>query len=195
MSIKHKFIFVHIPKTAGNCIQNALIEYTEDEVEQMDYDGVNYHGITVLNSMDERVTKHAKLRRYRANLDDYFKFTVMRNPLDRMMSWHFFNMRLTGKRRFDEREFISFLTMCSFLGNNYSPQVDFLEPGVDLVIRFDNLQQGFDTACEKIGIPTKKLIKVNQSANHDYREFYTDKTREMVYDIYHKDFKYYAHLS
>ena len=32
ISFKHKFIFIHAPKTAGNAIQNVLQKYSDDEI-------------------------------------------------------------------------------------------------------------------------------------------------------------------
>jgi len=32
ISIKHNFIFIHVPKTAGNSFQNILKNYSEDKI-------------------------------------------------------------------------------------------------------------------------------------------------------------------
>ena len=42
LSIKKKFLFIHIPKKAGNSIQNVLKHYSEDEIVSLNHlqDGV-----------------------------------------------------------------------------------------------------------------------------------------------------------
>lgn len=32
ISIQHKFLFVHIPKTGGNSVQNILRDFSEDKI-------------------------------------------------------------------------------------------------------------------------------------------------------------------
>jgi hypothetical protein len=34
ISLRHRFLFVHIPKTAGNSIQSVLRSYYDDELEE-----------------------------------------------------------------------------------------------------------------------------------------------------------------
>ena len=53
---------------------------------------------------------------------------------------------------------------------------------VDFVIKFENLQAGFNTACRKIGIRAINLPRVNvaQTKKRHYSTYYDDELREMV---------------
>lgn len=69
VSNKHKFIFVHIPKTAGVTISSILDDYcTLDEKKKHN---MNPHG-------------------QRNQISRYFKFCFVRNPWDRFLSCYFY---------------------------------------------------------------------------------------------------------
>lgn len=80
-SHEHKFIYVHIPKSAGTFVKHYLLSNIEPDYKnnqnQQDYDD-KYHVTCerALNAISSEVPKYK----------DYFKFTVVRNPFDRVVS-------------------------------------------------------------------------------------------------------------
>ena len=63
---------------------------------------------------------------------------------------------------------------------------------IDFVGRFENLQNDFDYACEKIGIPKKKLPHMVKSENRKhYTEYYNEKTKSIIANKYAKDIEYF----
>ena len=94
ISIKNNFLFIHIPKTAGNSIQNVLKEYSEDKItisSENKQDGINQFGI---RSNNYNLNKHSNLKNYKYEIErdiftKLFKFTVVRNPWDRVISFYF----------------------------------------------------------------------------------------------------------
>ena len=92
ISLKHGFLFIHIPKTAGNSIQNILQDYSEENlVCGAPYqDGVERFEV---RSDDYTIHKHSTLSDYHQQLgseviDSLFKFTCVRNPWERMISFY-----------------------------------------------------------------------------------------------------------
>ena len=60
------------------------------------------------------------------------------------------------------------------------------EAYADYVIRFENLQQDYDEACRRLGLPPQSLPRANtrpRPKDTDYRDYYTDFSREYVADL------------
>src|SRR5437660_11059162 len=107
ISFRKQFLFVHIPKTAGNSIQTILRDYSQDEIVALrgEQDGIERFG---LRNPKYKIRKHSTLAEYRAALEEerfhgLYKFTCVRNPWDRMVSYYFRPNRRTGA--WDRKEF------------------------------------------------------------------------------------------
>lgn len=100
--------------------------------------------------------------------DSYFKFSFVRNPWDRIVSEYKYH-RHASKYNFKTFLFKNFPKpgwsdeYCHVI-----PQYDFLYDNdgvclVDFIGRFENIQDGFNVVCQKIGLPETKLAHKNKS--------------------------------
>jgi hypothetical protein len=180
----HKFIFVHIPKTAGRSIEKYLLNFDSIRERQP------HHSITEY------------IKRVR-NFNSMFKFSFVRNPFERLLSEYFYIRKMKGckcKSSFDSeyntfKKFVisNAMEKCSF-ENHSSLQIEMANPKyMNFIGRFENLQEDFNTVCDKIGIPHQELQHKNKTKHKHYTEYYDDETRSIVAEKYAKDIEYFGY--
>jgi hypothetical protein len=184
ISFQKRFLFVHIPKTAGNSIQSALRDYSEDQLVALrkEQDGIERFG---LRNPKYKIKKHSTLAEYcdaLANEDfrDLYKFTCVRNPWDRMVSYYFTPTQ--APERWDRKKFREIISKAVSVADYLR-----LDPGeqdpfanVDYIMRFENLAEDFRTLCGKVGISAATLPRYNRSNREHYSKYYDDELRELV---------------
>ncbi|HZR05652.1 MAG TPA: sulfotransferase family 2 domain-containing protein [Candidatus Udaeobacter sp.] len=184
ISFQKRFLFVHIPKTAGNSIQSVLRDYSEDELVALrsEQDGVERFG---LRNPKYKVKKHSTLTEYRAALGEaefrnLYKFTCVRNPWDRMISLYFTptqNMAAWDRKKF--RKIISSaLSVPDYLRLDQGEENPF--GNVEYIMRFENLEGDFRTVCAALDISPGALPKYNRSNREHYSKYYDEELREVV---------------
>jgi hypothetical protein len=76
ISLQKRFLFVHIPKTAGNSIQSVLRDYSEDQLVALrkEQDGIERFG---LRNPKYKIKKHSTLSEYHDALgDEQFRICI-----------------------------------------------------------------------------------------------------------------------
>ena len=184
ISFQKRFLFVHIPKTAGNSIQSVLRNYSEDEIvsSRRYQDGIERFGV---RSADSTLKKHSSLAEYRTALGEeqfheLYKFTCVRNPWDRLISYYFGTGDQTAKW---DREVFEGLVLRTLSAADYLR----LEEGekdpfgnLNRVIRFETLTEDFRALCADLDIPVATLPEYNRSQRESYPQYYDDKLRALV---------------
>jgi len=184
ISLQKRFLFVHIPKTAGNSIQSTLRDYSEDQLVALrkEQDGIERFG---LRNPNYKIKKHSTLCEYRDALGNeqfrsLYKFTCARNPWDRMVSYYFTptqNPETWDRKKF--RNIISkAVSVADYLRLDRGEEDPFAN--VDYIIRFENLADDFRTVCRTLGISLATLPQYNRSSREHYSKYYDDELRELV---------------
>ena len=185
ISSQKRFLFVHIPKTAGNSIQSILRDYSEDELVALrgGQDGIERFG---LRNPKYKIKKHSTLAEYKAALGevqfgDLYKFTCVRNPWDRMVSYYFTptqNMAAWDRKKF-RKAIVKALSVADYLRLDKVEEDPF--GNVDYIMRFENLADDFRTVCGTLGILPTTLPRYNRSSREHYSKYYDDELRELVH--------------
>ncbi len=63
----------------------------------------------------------------------------------------------------------------------------------DVLLRFETLQRDYDDLCERIGKPRATLPRLSVSGREGYRQFYDDRTRELVAVRYARDVELFGY--
>jgi hypothetical protein len=218
ISHSHRFIFVKSAKTAGTSLESALSNHcsgddvvtplgdyrvNRDEEGNWVHKSMNAgdfeqhdHGITIRNKVPADVW------------NSYFKFSIARNPWDRVLSLFFWKHRndpaLRPRKRFYHHLGIRFdaLAPTRALFSNFVVNEDWETNDrfyiiddrlcVDFVIRYESLGDGFGQVCDRIGIPVPSLpnLKVGiRAKGHHYSEYYDDAAMKVVAERHRNDIR------
>jgi len=200
ISLKYKFLFVHIPKTAGNSVQNILKNYSEDKIvcSAPFQDGVERFGV-----VSERygTCKHSMLKDYRDGLGDevfekLFKFTSVRNPWDRLISGYF--SPHMGVRAWDKALFKNLVAevppITAYLSLKGRDDVGLRSfRNIDRFIRFESIDDDFKEVCGLIGIPWEPLPIRNKSRRQQYARYYDAELAELVRNKFRDEIDFFGY--
>jgi hypothetical protein len=184
ISHTHRFIFVHTKKTAGLSIETALADLCEG------VDSRNRH-LTAAEIRDAAGT---------GVFDRYFKFSVVRNSWDRLVS--LYHQKVQNSRMVDAGvSFRAWLLEHHVQRGSFRDritQVDNLSDNgrllIDFAARFERLHDDWRRLCERIGV-VRTLPHVRRTATeHDhYRTYYDDETRRYVESHYGMDIERFGY--
>ncbi|HEY2569478.1 MAG TPA: sulfotransferase family 2 domain-containing protein [Candidatus Udaeobacter sp.] len=185
ISFQKRFLFVHIPKTAGNSIQSVLSEYSEDELLALrkEQDGVERFG---LHNPRYKIKKHSTLTEYRAALGEadfgnLYKFTCVRNPWDRMVSYYFTPTQ--APEAWDRKKFKRIISSALSVGDYLRLEKGEKNPfgNVNCIMRFEGLADDFRRVCTALDISPVALPQYNRSKREHYSSYYDNELRELVH--------------
>ena len=179
------FIFIHINKTAGTSVGKAI-------------------GLPV---KDHLTAREVIARIGRDQWDTAYKFTLVRNPWDKVVS-HYEYRRKKDKTKIATRNmpFSEWVRKTygepkdSFYYNNprsFQPQVEWLKDNegritIDFVGKFESINTDFKQIQSAIGLDTE-LPHLNASKRARYQSYYNDETRDIVERWFHEDISVFGY--
>lgn len=197
-----KIVYIKIPKTGST----SVYRYFADLDTYSTIINLNHlHGIR----RDPRCFRrgkgwalggHVSAQDIRWHLKDeyarYFKFTVVRNPYERLVSNYFW-------QRAKSRAPVSFKGFVKALIEDPSvlpkqcqlhaiPQMHWItdEAGeliVDQIIRLENIDQELRSTMRRLGLPEPVLGRSNETSHAHYSNYYDDALRSGVQKLYQAD--------
>ena len=197
MNISDEFrcIFIHIPKAAGTSIKEAM-SLSGQGHPPWQYFAENYP---------------EKWRNYQ-------KFTIIRNPWDRVVSaysyaklkesyWH--NEKVGLHPDYEILKDKSFSQCCQILQQerhllsheSWHPQHLWItntvaeKPAfvVNTILRCETLDSDFEKFCRTLGAGALKLPHTNKSRHAPYKKYYNTKTRKIIAKLYRMDIELFGY--
>jgi len=192
-------------------MQTALCEYGEPVLQgRKNWNSSQFKHIT-FKEQEGLLGKHCT--------DEYFKFTFTRNPYSWLLSNYLYcggihvpylrghaKMAQISEKPMHARRWIRTENSISnfkdwvkwYINNIKGTQIEMIKNrdgkvSLDFIGKFENLQQDFDTVCDKIGIPQQQLPHANKTNHKHYTEYYDDETKQIVAEKYAKDIEYFGY--
>ena len=204
MLVSHtkKFIFIKTAKTAGTSVESYFEKYCFEpgtwELKHERNQQVNDFGMVGgrgLNSRFEVLHAHLSAAKIRLLLpkdqwENYFKFSVIRNPFDRLVSRFFFNMKRDSPDllQVDDAaktisDFRNFVTQRLYKIEDHLLIDEKL--ATDFLIRYESLESDIEIVCDKLDIEfNPECLPTFKSGIRDARytihDLYDDATRQFV---------------
>jgi len=182
---KRDYIFVHINKTAGTSIINIIGKPFRKHLTTKE--------IIKVIGQDK--------------WDKAYKFAVVRNPWDKVVSQYKHNIKNNvtnmAKKEISFKDWIA----CTYGKNKveyyyyrpqmFLPQAEWLKDfegkiDLDKIIRFENLTDEMNLVFNTLGIH-QELPHVNKTSKTNYRDFYDDTTQKIIADWFHEDIEFFGY--
>lgn len=213
LSYSHRFIFIHIGKTAGMSIRNALKPFCAepDKFKIRRPPPLKNGGPNPLYTVWETLLLHPKGTEVKRELppeifDEFYKFAFVRNPWDYLVSmYHFMLSDPEIPRHAEVKALPGFDAFVEWTVQDPAPfpkgitklQSDMVTARdgallVDFIGYYEALHQDFAHICDRTGI-VASLPHLNRSKHRDYRTYYTDRTRALVEDHFRPDIDLFAY--
>ena len=197
ISHTHRYIFFAIPKTGTHAVRQALREQLgEQDLEQV---GLFVKKRFPFPEFADIQHGHISTRQIRPVLGDeifdgYTKFAFVRNPFDRFVSYCAFMSRGTNVFETEPLRYMKWVVGEQKPVDHmlYQPQHAMVTDArgvleLDIVGRNETMQVSYDAICERIGLPTRPLERVNASRHRPWREYYDRELVDMVSALYARD--------
>lgn len=175
-----KILFLHVPRTGGTTTTEVLLKNLPDAKMVL--------------------PQHASVKTAPPNFfeqySDYFKFTFVRNPWDRMVSWYsllkmshddmFKNIQTLGEFADSVRGYYWFNQidhLCDENGNIF----------MDRICRHEDFENELVHVLNTNNIPYKSIPRLNHSERQEYRSYYTEGCKELIAELCHRDIEYFSY--
>ena len=194
ISHRHRFAFIHVPKTAGSSVAFALWPHADHADRYWMNRGLALVGIHVNHYAPFRLKKfrtHTPVASLQRHLPadvfaDLFKFAFVRNPWDLLVSsYHYLLANRRHHRGPIANRLQSFADYAAYEIRRGKMSQSAMLTGrdgsllVDFVGRFESIPSDFAYACRRIGVEAE-LSRANATRHRDYRSFYDDQLAEDV---------------
>jgi hypothetical protein len=170
-----KIIFIHIPRTSGSSIETFF--------------GVHFDAVSVYQ---KHLRASSIKKQVKSEWDSYFKFSIVRNPFDRVVSMY--HMQCFSSININSGKSLRFFI------ENYQPAhheegstcSDYIDEKIDFIGRFEFRDETIKLLSEKTGININNNFKFDPDKTPENRQHYSTyfdkRSADLVRSKYQDDF-------
>lgn len=197
ISHKYKFIYIKNKKVASTSVESFFQKFCIDpnskyNISESTDEIISKYGIIgareggKFNKWKNHINANDILKEIgNDKFNSYFKFCIVRNPYDKMVSKYFF-----------EKSNMSFKEYCKVNNcNNLNIHTINNKFICNYYIRYENLKDDIIKVCNKLGITDYNIndlptFKSNiRPSNKHYSEYYDEETKNIVYNNHKLEFE------
>jgi len=194
VSHQHKFVFVKTKKTAGSTLEKLMFPYLgpkdvctgspRDDTPRINTSSTDGHA------------SWAKIQAsYPSEFRDYFKFTIERNPWDKVVSSYYWHQEIKPAR-FGGMDFETYVMTCDLLPIDWLNYTD--RHGVRRVTalyKYEEMDVMYKDLNHLFGLDIKQeqwqktKLKGDVRKERDYRKLHTNATIDRVAELFANEIK------
>ena len=206
LSHNKKFLFIAVHKTGSTSVRRLLSKYCETKATSDKKSAYFYHANASVVKDEFMMCQY--------DWNSYFKFAIVRNPWDRVVSAYFYRKKMANKWKTnppkdkfykDVNDSFSYELANSenfkdwvqkFLVNNdkeiVTHQYKYVTDEnnniiVDFIGKIENIKSDIDFIFKQINLNDLTLPQMNQSNRGNYIQYYDQYTTDLISDYYSTD--------
>lgn len=196
ISHKYKFIFLSNPQSASTTIRKLLNPFSDIR-----------SGNTLFPHHDNEFPHHMDATGLKAKCDEmgwawneYFKFTTIRNPWDKMIGRYHYGLahpksiwHIPAKSVSTFKEFVFHPEVIRHSKQSTIKKFAFNENDeclVDYILKIEDINTELPKILNKLGLPKRKIRKLNASEHNHYSDYYDEETKDAVGKFFEFDIEY-----
>ncbi len=221
ISDKFKCIFIHIPKNAGTsiesklCAEEGLANLLPDHRTILDMEPFTINKICSLYRWEQCFSLMRRVKYFlnrnkigsfykttsKLRYNNYFKFTIVRNPWSRVYSWYRNVIAdVNHQKKYNAPPNYPFDLFIKFHLHHPALRTQFywlydshgLIP-MDFIGKFENLESDFSKIAETIGLNNPELPQKRYTGkSQSYVTAYNDNTKDIVWKKYKQEIDYFG---
>ena len=203
ISHKYKFIYIKNEKVAGSSVESFFGKFCINPKKEYKFDDSIKQSIDTFGIVGSRAKgiekndlwkNHINALTIKRQIGDdkfntYFKFAIIRNPYDVMVSSYFFQKPELSFKEYAKKRIINNLDRCMINGKNVC----------DYYIKYENLLEDIVNVCKILNIDN---YDINDLPSHKsnlrekgihYRNYYDEETRIKVYENHKQIFEEFGY--